>query len=144
MSCILVATDGSEGGDRAIDYAAAEALKDNAELLIVHIVGYGLPHDLFQRFSEPQNAWFRELLESYSAEILSKARDRARKAGMNAIELESRGGDIAHAILDIAKEKGVNAIIVGKRGIGRSEGILLGSVSQKLVSLAHLPVTVVP
>jgi nucleotide-binding universal stress UspA family protein len=35
-------------------------------------------------------------------------------------------------------------IIVGKRGTGRLTGLLLGSVSQKLVSLSPLPVTVIP
>ena len=51
---------------------------------------------------------------------------------------------MARTIIDIAQEKGVDAIIVGKRGAGRVAGLLLGSVSQKLVSLSPVPVTVVP
>ncbi|MEJ2434854.1 MAG: universal stress protein, partial [Pseudolabrys sp.] len=35
MTCILVATDGSEGADRAVDYAAHLAKKEGMELLIV-------------------------------------------------------------------------------------------------------------
>ncbi len=34
--------------------------------------------------------------------------------------------------------------MVGKRGDGQLKGLLLGSVSQKLVSLAEMPVIVVP
>jgi nucleotide-binding universal stress UspA family protein len=60
------------------------------------------------------------------------------------IQLESRVGDVAPTIIDIAKEKQADAIVAGKRGTGRVAGLLLGSVSQKLVSLAPLPVTIVP
>lgn len=145
MASILVATDGSDGSNRAIDYAADRAKRDGCELVIVNIVaGHGLPETLFAHFTEPQSAWFRELLKSISVEILSKARDRARSAGAGSIELESRDGDVAQAIIEVARQKGVDAVIVGKRGIGRAQGLLLGSVSQKLVSLAEFPVTVVP
>jgi nucleotide-binding universal stress UspA family protein len=145
MTCILVATDGSDGGDRAVDYAASEAKKVGCELVIVNIVeGHGLPGGLFERFTKPQSEWFRELLDSVSADILSKARERARKAGAGAIALESRNGEIAHTVVEIANEKGASAIVIGKRGMGQVEGLLLGSVSQKLVSLAPVPVTVVP
>jgi nucleotide-binding universal stress UspA family protein len=34
--------------------------------------------------------------------------------------------------------------MVGKRGVGRVGGLLLGSISQKLASLAALPVIVIP
>ena len=145
MACILVATDGSDGGNRAVDYAANEARKDDSELVIVNVVeGHGLPGDLFERFTQPQSAWFRELLSSVSADILAKARDRALKAGAGAIALESKEGEAAHAIVETARGKGVRSIMIGKRGIGQVEGLLLGSVSQKLVSLASVPVTVVP
>jgi nucleotide-binding universal stress UspA family protein len=60
------------------------------------------------------------------------------------IELESCTGDTAPTIIDIAREKGIDAIVVGRRGVGQLAGLLLGSVSQKLASLAPLPVIVVP
>lgn len=142
---ILVATDGSDGGDRAVDYAAARAKADAAELLIVNILGgYGIPDRVARAFTQAQEGWLNELLESLSAEILTKVRERALAAGAPAALIESRSGDVAPTIIQIAREKHVSAIVVGKRGTGRVEGLLLGSVSQKLVSLAPLPVTVVP
>jgi nucleotide-binding universal stress UspA family protein len=106
--------------------------------------GYGLPEKVVRAFTHSQQAWLTELLDSLSAEVLTKARERALAAGAPAALIESRSGDVASTIIQIAEEKGVSAIVVGKRGAGRVEGLLLGSVSQKLVSLAPLPVTVVP
>ena len=53
-------------------------------------------------------------------------------------------GYVAQTIIEIAPEKDADVIVVGKHGKGRIAGLLLGSVSQKLVSLAPRPVTVVP
>jgi nucleotide-binding universal stress UspA family protein len=143
MTGILVATDGSEDADR--DYAARRAKRDGVELLIVNIIGgFGLPERAIQAFTQEQQAWLQDSLRSHSAETLTKARDRARSIGVATIELESRGGDVARTIIEVAQEKAAEAIIVGKRGTGRVAGLLLGSVSQKLVSLSPLPVTVVP
>jgi nucleotide-binding universal stress UspA family protein len=143
MTRILVATDGSEGADRAIDYAARWARNTGADLLIVNIIG-SLPEKLLRSFTHAQHAWLDELFEALSAETLTQARDRARGAGVPIIELESRTGEMAPAIIDVAREKRADAIVVGRRGIGQVAGLLLGSVSQKLVSLAPVPVIVVP
>jgi len=145
MKHILVATDGSDGGDRAVDYAAHLAKVHGADLLIVNVIGgLGIPDKVFMSFAQGQQIWLNDLLTSLSAETLTKARDRARSAGLTMIQLESRAGDVAQTIIQIAQEKGSDAIVVGKRGAGRVAGLLLGSVSQKLVSLASLPVTTVP
>jgi nucleotide-binding universal stress UspA family protein len=145
MYRILVATDGSEGADRAIDYAARRAKADRAELLIVNVVGgYGLPEKILLAFTNDQSVLLKELLESESTQTLSAAGDRARKAGVGTILLESRTGEVAQTIIKLAEEMKADAIVVGKRGAGRVAGALLGSVSQKLVVLSPLPLTVVP
>jgi hypothetical protein len=69
---------------------------------------------------------------------------RPWRAGATTIQLESRTGEVAQTIIDIAQEKQADAIVVGRRGAGLVAGLLLGSVSQKLVSLAPLPVIVIP
>jgi nucleotide-binding universal stress UspA family protein len=145
MNRILVATDGSDGADRAIDYAARRAKDDGAELLIVNVIGgYGLPDKVLAAFTNDQNVLLKELLDSQSAQTPTAARDRARGAGAGTILLESRSGDVAQSVIDIAREKQADAIVVGKRGAGRVAGALLGSVSQKLAILSPLPLTIIP
>lgn len=145
MKCVMVATDGSESACRAIDYAALQAKESGAELLIVNIIGgYGLPGKLLEQFTGAEHAWLKEMLATLSSTTLAQARDRARVMGQAAIQLESREGDVAATLLEIAHERHAELLIVGKRGAGRAAGLLLGSISQKLVSLAPVPITVVP
>ena len=51
---------------------------------------------------------------------------------------------VLRMFFDIAKEKAADVIVVGMRDAGPAARFLLGSVSQKLVNLATLPVVVIP
>jgi len=117
---ILVATDGSEAADRAVDYAAGLAKREDADLLIANVIGgYGLPDGLFARMIDAKQASLKEMLDSISAQTLTKARERARAVGADPIQLESRAGEVAESIIETAKENAVAAIVVGKRGASR-------------------------
>lgn len=145
MKRILVATDGSQGAARAVAFAAAQARAEGARLLIANVVGgYGLPDPVLRGFTRARQRWLEEMLASLSATMLEEAREQARAAGLEAVELESRRGDVAQTILEIAHDKQAEAIVVGRRGAGTLSRLLIGSVSQKLVTLAPVPVTVVP
>ena len=143
MKEILIATDSSDGAMRAFDYAVNLAPCLGSRVVIANIVS-AIPADLFARLTAEQCAWLRETEAALSAEILRAAAARAKALGGDGAVLESRGGEIARALMDIANERNVELIVAGKRGAGRVEGILLGSVSQKLVSVSARPVLVVP
>lgn len=145
MNKILVATDGSDGSGRAIDFAAALARDTGAHLMIVNVIGVqSLPEAVLSQFTRAQQTLLRERLAGHSAQVLQQARERAERAGIAAVQLESRDGDVVQAVLDVAGQAGADMIVVGKRGSGRVAGLLLGSVSQKLVTLADKVVVVVP
>jgi nucleotide-binding universal stress UspA family protein len=52
-------------------------------------------------------------------------------------------GEEAQTILDVAREEAADIIVVGPRGLGRLAGLLVGSVTDKLVQLSDRPVLVV-
>ena len=52
--------------------------------------------------------------------------------------------DPADLIADVAKEADADLIVVGTRGHGRVAGMLLGSVTQRLLHVAPCPVLAVP
>ena len=145
MIRILAATDGSEDAGRAIDYAARLAENLGAELLIANVIGgYGLPDEIFKRFTRSQAVWLDELLEAHSAALLAAARERALGFGAGPVEIESRTGNVVDTLLKIAGDRNADAVVVGRRGASGAASLLLGSVAHKLVSLSSRPVIVVP
>ncbi len=145
MKRILVATDGSERANRAVEFAAQLAKQFGADLVAANVIGgYGLPGEIVSLFTSPEHAWLNEMLESLSAQTLTDAQAKIRELGVPAVRLESRQGEVAQTIIEIADDVQADAIVVGKRGSGQVAGLLLGSVSQKLVSLASRIVIVVP
>jgi nucleotide-binding universal stress UspA family protein len=142
MRHIMVATDGSSGGDQAVDLAA-ELTKAVGGTLSIVTVAEILSGEELRRLDRTVGRT-ADALESLSAQILVDARERAERLGVSNIHTRTWTGDPATAIIEAAKHEKADAIVVGRRGHGRLAGLLLGSVSQKLVSLAPCTVIVVP
>jgi nucleotide-binding universal stress UspA family protein len=135
---IVVGIDGSPTSERALRWAADEAVLADAVLDVVHawMPEYPLTaHDVFEDEARFENAAHRRLLEAV-AQLRSEVHDpldiRER------LELEHP----ATALLTAAK--GADLLVVGTRGRGGFAGLLLGSVSQRCLTHAPCPVAVVP
>ncbi len=77
-------------------------------------------------------------------QALSEAEERARQTGLTSIRTKLLWGNPTQALIDAIQSEKADAIVVGRRGHGQVVGLLLGSVSQKLVSLAPSIVIVAP
>jgi nucleotide-binding universal stress UspA family protein len=139
---IVVATDGSACSDRAVDFAALLAKATGATLLIV-TVGGEQPSEDMRKLARAEGDT-AEALELLTNQLLQQARERAARAGAASVRLHTAWGDPAETIIAAAQREHSDAIVVGRRGRGRLAGLLLGSVSQKLVTLAPCAVIVVP
>ena len=82
-------------------------------------------------------------LEKAANNVLSKARKRARRLGVASVKTQTGWGDPAETIIEDVRPE-ADMLVVGRRGRGRLSGLLLGSVSQKVTSLAPCVVMVVP
>ena len=143
MKLIISATDGSEGAERAIAAAADFAKSFDAKLLIVHVSEDGLSSKQLMLLDQLRITE-GDALDEISRRLLSRGREIARQRGAADIRTMSGGGDPAKVLIDIIEHDHADAIVVGRRGRGQLQGLLLGSVSQKLTSLAPCIVIVVP
>ncbi len=134
---IVVGVDGSEGAMGALRWAAAEAERWDASVVAVQaweftplIVATEAPIDLAELRRETDL-----LLDEH---VRAAFGDREATVERRVVEELP-----ARAILDAASE-GADLIVMGSRGRGGLKGLLLGSVSQKVVHHAPCPVVVVP
>jgi nucleotide-binding universal stress UspA family protein len=142
MTYIMAATDGSEGASRAVDVAAELAKASACDLLIVTVADRLMGEEVRQLARTGVSPG--DILESFAAQTLGAAEASARRLGVKRIEVKTGWGDVTQSLLDVAVSSSAKMIVVGRRGRGQLAGLLLGSVSQKLVSLAPCPVLVVP
>ncbi|GIK77962.1 MAG: universal stress protein [Acidobacteria bacterium] len=136
-SKIVVGLDGSVGSDRALEAAAEVAKRDGAALVLCHVV---------ERIAAKG-----DMAPVHADEPDVKARVEEQAAGLReqGVEAEARFAAIvlggpARAIADLAEEVGADLIVVGTRGHSALAGVLLGSVTQKLLHLAQCPVLCIP
>jgi len=143
MRKVLTATDGSDGALRANDVAARIAKAFQAGLYIVYVSSDYLSPDQFREL-ERLHVTEGDALDAIAERILNEAKARAQEIGVSEIHVKECVGDPAEELLETIQKEQVDAIVVGRRGRGRLARLLLGSVSQKLASLAPCIVMIVP
>jgi len=141
MLKVLIAVDGSEPSRRALQ-AAARLARDSPGLqaILVNVregpAYYGaLPGLDFDSVDEAQRERQDALLEAAVAQALAD--------GIEAPAKHPRCGIAAQEIVRAAAEQQVDQIVMGTRGMGALGGLLLGSVAQRVVHLAEVPVLLV-
>jgi nucleotide-binding universal stress UspA family protein len=136
MREFLVAIDGSEGSEAAID----EALE------LAHEVGAQVTFAFVRKppLSVLGSPFYERLLctELETArEVTDAARRKAWEAGVGT-RTEILEGDPVDEILSFADNRGADLIVMGSRGRGAFAGALLGSVSSGVAQHASVPVLI--
>jgi len=134
---IVWATDGSDSADLALPYVKSLAAQENAAVVVVHI------EEVFvgRAGGYPVHADEDELkakIERQVADLAAGGID----AQLEKIHLSGGGG--AHAIAEAAAEAHADVIVAGSRGHTPLAGLLIGSVTQRLLHISPCPVLVVP
>ncbi len=131
MKKILVAYDGQEAGQRALEMAARLALAFDGRVDVVSVVPEGFGHVEGQS-PEPAVEHARELVE---------ARGVLRRHGIEAGLIEP-AGDPAETIERLASERGYDTIVVGGNRAGRSSHPWMETVTAHVAANAKADVVV--
>ncbi|MEJ2037435.1 MAG: universal stress protein [Desulfosarcinaceae bacterium] len=137
FKCIVFATDGSESSRKAQEYARELTRLHGAALYVVNV--YHNISDLLGYKEQDAIASHRVF---QSREFVDKVIRELAAGGVEA-ESEVLEGPAAEAILRVAEVRNADLIIVGARGRGSLKGLLLGSVTHKIIQYAKCPVLVV-
>jgi nucleotide-binding universal stress UspA family protein len=134
---VIWATDGSNAATAALPFARALVEEFGGELVAVHA------NEVFagRAGGYPVLADETDLVAGIRAQV-----DELRLTGIDASFrlITGIGTDAAQTIADIAEEIGADAIVVGTRGRTTIAGLLVGSVTHRLLHIAPCPVLAVP
>ncbi|HET6603309.1 MAG TPA: universal stress protein [Xanthomonadaceae bacterium] len=140
---LMVGVDGSAGGERALDFALAQAKAGGRSLLVAAVIPHS-PHSFLTMNELTHNEQLRrEHREKAEQAVLAPAVDKAKAAGVDARPLIAFGNP-GEVLADLARENGVDALVVGRRGLSPVKALMFGSVAGNLVQLSTVPVIVVP
>jgi len=133
---IIVATDGSKNADNAIQHALEIARMASAsDVLILHVcTACTLDLD-----PDEKNLEIAEQMVRDSAKFFTESGITVRTR----VETDYPPESIGNAVIDAADENDADLIVLGSRGLTEFKGLLLGSVSNKVVHGARCPVLVV-
>ena len=134
---IVLAVDGSEYSLRALEYARSLALNYKASLWLVHVFSHTsdlLGYQDFEKLYAKRKGAGQAILD----DALAKLSDANFEIHAELVE-----GSDAEAILTLAEKHEVDLIVMGTRGFGSVKGLLVGSVSRKVIHLSSCPVMVV-
>lgn len=140
---IVIGLDGTDTGERALEFAKDLASKiDACELIVIYIIEWS-PFT-FQTAEENAQRHKRreEEIELATTRIVDPAVAALKKAGFKASGLV-RHGDVAETLNALTVEHGGSQIIVGRASSDGFAKRIFGSSTQSLVMHADVPVTVV-
>ena len=133
---IVLATDGSNQAEAAVDATIALARGSNAEVRVVHVWNLDIRHR--------HCPWDIEL-RGEARHVLDATVERLTEAGVRAdgAILRADGDHVAAAVAITARSFGADLLVVGSRGISDLRSMLEPGVSHELLASVDCPLLIV-
>ena len=133
---ILVPLDGSKHSFRALEMAISLASRYSSSISALYI--FDLPLSLEFAVIDPVG----EKIQKRIAKAMNTAKSRCKNQH---IPFKSiiKHGKVGPDIIEVSKKGKFDIIVIGKRGIGSTSEIFLGSVSHYVIHHSKIPVFIV-
>jgi nucleotide-binding universal stress UspA family protein len=134
---ILVPTDGSESMETVVDHAADIAATRDATVHVLYVIDD-------RSFLTLQDGMKDDVLDELRAEgeaATTSVAGRLESEGIT-VRTRIRKGNPADEVLAYADDAGIDLVVMGTHGADYQQN-MLGSVSQKVVTMSDVPVLTV-
>lgn len=131
---ILLAVDGSGHSDKAVDMTIDLAQKFDSDVLVYHV----------REKVHTRGGTYDMYVEESHATAADDAARRLKDLGIKANfeEAAALTGHVADRIVNAAARHDADLIVMGSRGLSTVSGLLLGSITHKVVHLVECPVLI--
>lgn len=135
---ILVPVDFSNYSKSALAYASKIAQSYKAQLQVLHII----EETMHPAFSLSGKSSIFDLVPGIKDDSRKRAEKMLKEVVSDDIKsnVYVKGGRAASDIINFAKENSTDLIVIATHGLTGLEHMLLGSVTEKVVRMAHCPV----
>ena len=123
---ILIPTDGSALAEHGVAHGLALAKSVGAKVSVINVV-------------EPLFAVTGDF-----ASVLDRAANAAKEAGVSCETIQAENAQPHQAIIAAAEDKGCDLIVMSSHGFSGLSMLLIGSVTNKVLTYAKTPVLVCP
>jgi nucleotide-binding universal stress UspA family protein len=138
---ILIPTDGSELAERGLAHGLALAKSLGAKVSVIFVM------EAFSQMSgrlRETVATYVELRNEEASTALQRAANAAREAGISCKTIQVENAQPHQAIIEAAKDRGCDLIVMSSHGRSGLSMLLVGSVTNKVLTHAKTPVLVCP
>ena len=126
---ILIPTDGSELAERAVTHGLSLAKFVGAKVTVIIVA------EAFAKYTER--------IKKHNASMLDRAANAAKQAGVPCDTIHVQDVQPYDAIIATATDRGCDLIVMASHGRGGLSAVVLGSVTNKVLTHTKVPVLVV-
>jgi len=140
---ILIPTDGSELAEQAVTNGLSLAKSLGAKVTVIIVeqqepIWFGSS----ERAALEELGEYREQIKIYAASALNHAVDAAKQAGVTCDTVQVKDAQPYQAIIATASDRGCDLIVMASHGRSGLSAVVLGSVTNKVLTHTKIPVLV--
>lgn len=144
---ILLTSDGSKNSEHAIKHAIQIASDENAEIIVLHVVDSKHLSSIPENALDEEKVKFQDHKDKVLDHVADKIDELKDKLGIKEnlkVTKLSVEGNPAEIIIKVCKKEDIDMIIMANSGKHKLDRFLLGSVTEKTIREAPVPVLVIP